>query len=416
MASGVTLQGNIQGVNPLFLSHVVQAVAAVGGTALRITSAVRTAAQNTAAGGVSGSAHLTGHALDGEVFIPGRGWVPLGTALAGVASRFALRSGDQPGFFRGGRDPVHVDDRVATTTSTPGGLNLGPWIWQRAQKFGLDPEAVISVAKVEGGLTTGGPPGDNGTSFGPFQLHQGGALPARFNGNPAAAQAWAWSPAGIDYALQGMASHAAGKRGTDAIQAIVRGFERPAAPAAEVARASQLYQLSHASGNFFSDVGGYVGKAVTGAGVPIPGIGTGLIPGVDIGSATDLLTKGPFSFLNLDHPFYTYVFRGLQIVAGAGLVGMGTLLLVRQVALAADLPDPLTAVGGPTTAALAAKTGGLGGPSGQGGDAPTAIFEQEPGASRRPPPKREDLSPRPRPVYSTRRRSSRSGPTDDIPF
>lgn len=55
----------------------------------------------------------------------------------------------------------------------------------------------------------------------------------------------------------------------------------------------------------------------------------------------------------------SYILRGLQIVAGAGLVITGGVLLVRQVALSADLPDPVTAVAtrgaslaGPSTAAV----------------------------------------------------------------
>lgn len=38
-----------------------------------------------------------------------------------------------------------------------------------------------------------------------------------------------------------------------------------------------------------------------------------------------------------------YILRGLQIVAGAVLVLVGVVLLTRQVALAADLPDPIAA-------------------------------------------------------------------------
>lgn len=51
----------------------------------------------------------------------------------------------------------------------------------------------------------------------------------------------------------------------------------------------------------------------------------------------------------------SYILRGLQVVAGAGLVAVGLVLLARQVALATDLPDPLQAVG----AAGAAKTAGV---------------------------------------------------------
>lgn len=41
-----------------------------------------------------------------------------------------------------------------------------------------------------------------------------------------------------------------------------------------------------------------------------------------------------------------YILRGLQIIAGAVLVLVGVALLVRQVALAADLPDPMASAAG----------------------------------------------------------------------
>jgi len=103
----------------------------------------------------------------------------------------------------------------------------------RAPAYNLDPVAALAVAMVEG---LSGGVGDQGTSFGPFQLHEGGALPA------GRGQAWAESPAGIEYALRSMAgAGAAGLHGPAAIQAIVRNFERPAAPDAEIARALAAY-------------------------------------------------------------------------------------------------------------------------------------------------------------------------------
>jgi peptidase M23-like protein len=108
-------------------------------------------------------------------------------------------------------------------------------IRQLAPKYGLDPFAVRSVAMSEGGLDWGAV-GDKGTSYGPFQLHVGGALP---RGRGAA---WANSPAGVEYALRQMAGHARGLRGRAAIEAIVRGFERPADPASEIARALGYYK------------------------------------------------------------------------------------------------------------------------------------------------------------------------------
>lgn len=102
-----------------------------------------------------------------------------------------------------------------------------------AQKYGVDPKAALAIASVEGGFN--GAVGDHGTSFGPFQLHEGGALPS---GKGAA---WANSYDGINYAMQHIAQVAHGLHGQSAISAISRGFERPANPAAEIAKASGRY-------------------------------------------------------------------------------------------------------------------------------------------------------------------------------
>lgn len=107
-----------------------------------------------------------------------------------------------------------------------------------AQFPNLDPRAVLAVGGQEG---LGGGIGDNNTSFGPFQLHQGGAYPASAPQDPAAAQAWASSPTGIDYALGLMNQSAGGLKGPAAISAIVGKFERPADPAGETARAIAAY-------------------------------------------------------------------------------------------------------------------------------------------------------------------------------
>jgi hypothetical protein len=104
--TGVPTKGEDSG----FLMKLAQASKAAGATKLRVTSGRRSPGHNTAVGGVQNSNHLTGHALDGEGFVPGRGWVPLGTLLQRVAPKFGLRSGDQPGFFNGSPDTVHVDD------------------------------------------------------------------------------------------------------------------------------------------------------------------------------------------------------------------------------------------------------------------------------------------------------------------
>jgi hypothetical protein len=103
------------------------------------------------------------------------------------------------------------------------------YIRRTAPKYGVDPQAVLAVASAEG---LSGGVGDQGTSFGPFQLHRGGALPAGRD------RAWAESPAGIDYALRQIAQVAKGQHGRQAVQSIVTGFERPADPTSEIGRAT----------------------------------------------------------------------------------------------------------------------------------------------------------------------------------
>lgn len=106
-----------------------------------------------------------------------------------------------------------------------------------ARARGIDPQAALAVARVEG---LGGGVGDQGTSFGPWQLHVGGAFPTGRvpHGQE---QAWAMSPAGINYALGQIGGVARGLHGPGAVNAIVRRFERPANPDAEVQKALGLY-------------------------------------------------------------------------------------------------------------------------------------------------------------------------------
>lgn len=114
--------------------------------------------------------------------------------------------------------------------------SVAQYLMAHARQYGLDPRAVIAVARQEG---LGGGVGDHGTSFGPFQLHEGGALP---RGIPLGrAQAWAESPAGLNYALSRIASVARGLSGSQAINAIVSRFERPTNIPGEVAGALSDY-------------------------------------------------------------------------------------------------------------------------------------------------------------------------------
>lgn len=139
----------------------------------------------------------------------------------------------------------------------------------------LDANAVLAVARQEG---LGGGIGDQGTSFGPWQLHVGGAFPSGVVGR-GQEQAWAWSPAGIDYALRHIASVAGGQRGAQAVQSIVTRFERPADPASEVSRAlGQPYNAAwggHSGSG--ATVGGKAGLGQSG----LPPLGGKTSTGID---------------------------------------------------------------------------------------------------------------------------------------
>lgn len=124
-----------------------------------------------------------------------------------------------------------------------------------APAYGLDPYAALAVTGTEGG-TTPAPGhydpdtlGHPGWSYGPWQLRSPGALPIASSGQYGPGYDFAWSRRGIDYALQKMSEAGAkGKKGPAAIDAIVRDFERPAHPDAEVQRAVALYHVP-AGGN-----------------------------------------------------------------------------------------------------------------------------------------------------------------------
>jgi hypothetical protein len=142
-----------------------------------------------------------------------------------------------------------------------------------ARQRGLDPEAVLAVASTEG---LGGGVGDGGHAFGPFQLNDAGGV---LTGRPGNHRAFAESPAGINFALDRIAGVARGLRGRAAITAIVRGFERPRRPGAEISKASARY--------------GHMGSSLAAAGNPLPrqldtqppSLGR---PGVDIGGVLNL--------------------------------------------------------------------------------------------------------------------------------
>jgi murein DD-endopeptidase MepM/ murein hydrolase activator NlpD len=107
-----------------------------------------------------------------------------------------------------------------------------------AKKYNLDWKALAAVANAESGLNPGNV-GDNGSSFGLFQLHQGGAL-----GNMSTSQARQYLDANKNAEFAARQMHQMGMgglRGKAAVQNMVSRFERPADPNSEISRALKYY-------------------------------------------------------------------------------------------------------------------------------------------------------------------------------
>ena len=250
------------------------------------------------------------------------------------------------------------------TATAPKQLDLAQrvlLIAQGSQSRQLDPLAVLSVALHEG---LAGNPGDYGkfvnntfvpltpgtaggeyTSFGPFQMHISGALPASVSAQGTTyAQAWANSAEGINYALDGVASVAKGQQGAQAISSIVTGFERPAASdlGGEIAAATSSYTSGATktiSDNALKGVltsgglgvqSGSVAASVGGAASGAVGAVTGAVT-----STGDFLAKISST---------AFLIRALEVVGGAILAMAGLYLLAKQIGLAAPAPGPVGAV------------------------------------------------------------------------
>jgi hypothetical protein len=157
-----------------------------------------------------------------------------------------------------------------------------PDILHSAQKWNVDPWVALSLAYGEGGFNYGSV-GDNGSSFGPYQLHMGGALPAGEDAK------WANSPAGIDYAIRQISSAVGTRTGLNGITSGVERFERPAEPGPEISRDYNwfLKQTGRAKGRPpVSADGNY--HPITSAQEALQGGLGDVVPGV--GSLTDALS------------------------------------------------------------------------------------------------------------------------------
>jgi D-alanyl-D-alanine carboxypeptidase len=151
------------------------------------------------------------------------------------------------------------------------------YIRAQARARGLDPAAVIAVASREG---LSGGIGDGGHAFGPWQLNNaGGVITGQFKGeSPQQINQWAWSPSGINYALDRIAKVAKGLTGKQAVNSIVRNFERPAAPDAEVAGAISAYG---GNATAVAPAGGPGKQAPAPGSAAAPVMGAGPVSGLD---------------------------------------------------------------------------------------------------------------------------------------
>jgi hypothetical protein len=189
----------------------------------------------------------------------------------------------------------------------------------------VDPLAALGVAKAEGGWApapghydpdTHGAPG---WSYGPFQLRDPGALPISSSGAQGPGYQYAWSKQGIDYAIDQIASVAAGQTGQQAISAIVTQFERPADPSHDLTTAWATYQQLQK--------GGVTAQPPAPANVSPLQVGANITQGAkDIAGAV----TGPITSVEKAIEFL-FSYRFLEIMGGLGLIGLGIVGLVRDV-------------------------------------------------------------------------------------
>lgn len=137
-------------------------------------------------------------------------------------------------------------------------------IIQAASRYGVDPAAMIAIAMHESGLRANAV-GDNGSSFGLFQLHQGGALGGM---SPKAALDALTNALVAAKALAGLGGR--GLTGSAAVSLLSRGFERPADPAGEIADAMSHYKQAL---SYIGSTAAAVVRGVTAAVSPMVPVG-----------------------------------------------------------------------------------------------------------------------------------------------
>jgi len=137
-----------------------------------------------------------------------------------------IRSDYNASFFAEGGSPIGGSEVInADPSAALYGDKLKSYLVCKSRALNLDPAAILADVEAEGGWN--GTVGDNGTSFGPFQLHIGGKLPSQIAAQgKEKAREWANSVEGVNYALESIAKSAAGLTGKAAMDAIVE-WENP---------------------------------------------------------------------------------------------------------------------------------------------------------------------------------------------
>lgn len=304
------------------------------------------------------------------------------------------------------------------------GSNLVSYLIGESKRLNLDPAAVLADVQAEGGFA--GAVGDSGTSFGPFQLHVHGRLPAQFNTNPQAAAAFANSPAGINYGLSGIAAVASGRQGTDAITQIVSRFEQPTNVPAEISaeqgyypNAKEYVALSGGGdlGSGISSFFGGIGSGAAGAIAEVPGAVNSVLPTPSnianaVGGVTKSVVKDVTGFTPIQ--IAEMVGGGLLILLGLAMVGLAATRsspAKQAVEAGATVVAPARAVGRRTVARRASP-----GVTSSGAGSRTPISRQPAAVQRRAGFSADPPRPSRRKPARGRPGSSTLAKGDTIPF
>jgi hypothetical protein len=111
---------------------------------------------------------------------PGGGWLPLNPAeLQGLGGGQQGQDPSQQGGPDPNRPPKETGGEVGPPSATPtsgaipgvGAKDVDDYTRQAASKWGIDPNVASKFLGQESSYGQAKRPGDNGTSFGPFQLH-----------------------------------------------------------------------------------------------------------------------------------------------------------------------------------------------------------------------------------------------------